>query len=112
MKEKNSQINEILRLIDLELHKAGWKRIDLAKSLNKTESWLSNIMNKKRGLSVPTLLDIAKALKINPASLLPGSNPIEKPEFEDYIKSIVKDDLDEIKNDIKEIKKTLNKKSK
>ena len=90
-----SKIDDVLQLIDLELHKRGWKRGDLAKSLNKTESWLSNIMNKKRGLSVQTILDIAKILDIDPACLLPGGNPTKQPDLEDYIKKIVKEYLDE-----------------
>lgn len=107
MIKKFSETDSIFRLIDIELSKKGWNRKKLAQALNKTESWLSNIMNKRRGLSAQTILDIANALQINPASLLPGNNPTIKPEFEEYIKSIMKNDIEEIRNDIKEIKNML-----
>ena len=89
------KIDDVLRLIDLELHKRGWKRGDLARALNRGDAWLSRIMSKKRSLSAQTILDIANILDINPACLLPGGNPTKQPDLEDYIKKIVKEYLDE-----------------
>ena len=88
------EIDTIFQLIDTEISKKGWKRGDLARALNKTEPWLSNIMNKKRKLTVQALLDIANVLGINPCSLLPGNNPTPKPDLEDFVWDIIKKRLD------------------
>lgn len=94
MMKENSNIDDVLRLIDIEAVKKGWSRRKLAQTLNKTESWLSNIMNKKRGLSLQVLLDIAKALGINPASLLPSDeNKISHISLDEYIRKIVRDEI-------------------
>jgi len=69
MVTKELGIDDILLQIDIEIAKKGWKRTHLVRAMNKTDGWLSKIMNKERGLSVPLLLEIAKALKISPASL-------------------------------------------
>lgn len=82
-------IDDILRLIDVELKRRGWFRTDLAEALGRSDAWLSKIMNKKRGISIQALLDIANALNVDPASLLPGENPAELPTFEEYLKSII-----------------------
>ena len=51
--KKMSNIDDVLRLIDLELRRHGWFRTDLAKALGKSDAWLSKILNKKRGISYP-----------------------------------------------------------
>ena len=88
-------IDDILRLIDIELKRRGWFRTDLAEALGRSDAWLSKIMNKKRGISIQALLDIANALNVDPASLLPGGNPVELPTFEDYIKSIIDEHMED-----------------
>lgn len=94
MMKKNTEIDDVLRLIDIEAVKKGWSRRKLAENLNKTESWLSNIMNKKRGLSLQALLDIAKTLGINPASLLPSDeNEISHLSLDEYIRKIARDEI-------------------
>ena len=87
------KIDDVLRLIDLELYKKGWKRGDLAKALGRGDAWLSRIMSKKRNLSAQTILDIANALDIDPASLLPGHNPEIKIGFEEYLRKVIKKEL-------------------
>lgn len=97
MINKIPDINEVFRLIDIEISKKGWNRRKLAQALNKTESWLSNIMNEKRGLSVPILLEIAKVLGVDPASLLPGRTKSElKISFEEYLRHIIRDEFKKI----------------
>ena len=59
-------------------------------------------MNKKRGLSIPTLFDIARALEIDPASLLPKTkNPEIKLSFEEYIRNIIRDEFEKLKKEEK-----------
>ena len=53
--------------------------------------------NYKRGreaLSINLLYEIADKLGIDPASLLPGRNPEQKPEFEEYIRDIVREEIE------------------
>ena len=99
MIKKISHIDDVLRLIDIESVKKGLKtRRQLAKALNKTESWLSYIMNKKRKLSIQTLVDIANVLGIEPASLLPSDeNKIPHKSLDEYIRKIVKDEINKNK---------------
>ena len=91
-------IDDVLRLIDIELDKKGWRRSDLVKKLGRTDAWLSKIMKKERGLSVQALLEISRALDINPASLLPERTESEpKISFEEYIRHIIRDELEKLK---------------
>lgn len=97
---KKSNIDDVLRLIDIEIHKRGWKRKGLVKALDKSEAWLSNIMNKKRGISLQILFDIARALEIEPASLLPSDeNKISHISLDEYIRKIVKEEINKIKEE-------------
>ena len=101
MQKEKSNIDDVLRLIDIEIHKRGWKRKNLVKALNKSDAWLSKIMNKKRGLSLQILFDIAKILEIEPASLLPSDeNKISHISLDEYIRKIVRDEIN--KKNIKE----------
>ena len=94
MQKEKSTIDDVLRLIDLEIHKRGWKRKNLVKALDKSDAWLSKIMSKKRGLSLQALLDIAKALGIDPASLLPSDeNKFSHISLDEYIRKIVKQEI-------------------
>ena len=94
MQKEKSTIDDVLRLIDLEIHKRGWKRKNLVKALDKSDAWLSKIMSKKRGLSLQALLDIAKVLGINPASLLPSDeNKISHLSLDEYIRKIARDEI-------------------
>lgn len=94
MLKKIYQIDDVLRLIDLEVYKRGWKRTDLVKALNRDDSWLSKIMHKERRLSVQTILDIANILGIDPTSLLPGENPKPKADLTDFFWDSIKERLD------------------
>lgn len=59
-------------------------------------------MKKERGLSVQALLEIAKALDIKPASLLPEKKESEpKMTFEEYIRHIIRDELEKLKKNKK-----------
>ena len=94
MQKEKSTIDDVLRLIDLEIHKRGWKRKNLVKALDKSDAWLSKIMSKKRGLSLQALLDIAKALGIDPASLLASDeNKFSHISLDEYIRKIVKQEI-------------------
>lgn len=98
MKEKNPNIDDVLRLIDIETFKKGWKRTNLVEALGKTNGWLSKIMSKDRGLSVQALLDIAKVLGIEPTSLIPSNeNKIPHKSLDEYIRKIVKEEIKKIK---------------
>ena len=100
MIKKFSEINDVLRLIDIEIHKKGWKRRNLAKALGKSDAWLSKIMSKKRGLSIKTLFDIANILGIEPASLLPSNeHKIPHESLDDYIRKIVRDEINKLKRE-------------
>lgn len=79
----------------LKNNKKGWKRKNLVEALGKSDAWLSKIMDKKRGLSIQTLFDIARALEIDPVSLLPEiKNPKLKISFEEYIREIVQEEIE------------------
>ena len=94
MKKEKSIIDDVLRLIDVEIHRKGWKRKNLVKALDKSDAWLSKIMSKKRGISLQALFDIARALEIDPASLLPSDkNKISHISLDEYIRKIVKDEI-------------------
>lgn len=106
MQKEKSSIDDVLRLIDIEIHKRGWKRKNLVKALDKSDAWLSKIMNKKRGLSLQILFDIAEVLEIDPASLLPKlNNPKPRLSFDEYIWFAIKEKLDKhIDEKLKKIK--------
>ena len=86
-----------------EVKRQGYTYEAFALLFKKTEAWFSHMVNGYRKITIDTLLEIAEKLNINPASLLPGDNPVELPTFEDYIKSIIDDHTkDEAKKIIKE----------
>jgi len=98
MIEKKSNIDEVIRLIDVEIAKRGWKRRRLAQALNKTDAWISKIMSQDIGLSVEIILEIAEKLEINPSSLLPNIyHKSPSITLDDYIRNIVKDEINKSK---------------
>ena len=65
----------------------------LAEQLGVSQGTVSLIMNGKSALTVNTLLQIAKVLEVDPASLIPSSEDGKpKQSFEDYIRSIIRDE--------------------
>lgn len=84
----------VRKRIKEEVKSQGYTYESFAQLFKKTESWFSHMVNGYRKITIDTLLEIAKKLNINPASLLPGENPEELPTFEEYIKSIIDDHTD------------------
>lgn len=85
---------DIIRLIEAAMREKNFNKAKLASTLNKSRGWASQLMKNQINISVQTLLDIARVLKVDPGSLLPGSNP--KPadiSFEEYIRQICKDEV-------------------
>ncbi len=87
------KINEIL-----DREKINYSTI--ARALGFEPEYGSPLMRGKRGLSANHLIKIAEILGVSPASLLPGDNPITKPDFEEYIKGLARG---AIKNDTRRI---------
>jgi transcriptional regulator with XRE-family HTH domain len=89
---KESRIDSrVLQKIKEALKAKGWKPVKLAREFGYSDAWISNIMKGKRSLDINTLIKIAEILHVEPSSLLPHANPEPKPEFEDYIRSIVRE---------------------
>jgi transcriptional regulator with XRE-family HTH domain len=85
---------DIIRLIEAAMQERDFNKAKLARALNKSRGWASQLMKNQINISVQTLLEIAKVLNVSPGSLLPGSNP--KPSalsFEEYIRQICKDEM-------------------
>jgi transcriptional regulator with XRE-family HTH domain len=93
---------DIIRLIEAAMREKNFNKAKLAKALNKSRGWASQLMKNQINISVQTLLEIADVLKVNPSSLLPGSNPQPSGlSFEGYIRQICKDEIIKIlKSDI------------
>jgi transcriptional regulator with XRE-family HTH domain len=88
---------DIIRLIEEAMREKNFNKARLAKALNKSRGWASQLMKNKINISVQTLLEIAKVLKISPSSLLPGSNPKSSElSLEEYIRQICKDEITKI----------------
>lgn len=85
------------------LEKRGMKPVHLARRLGLSDGWISNIMRYRRGsraLTIKLLYDIAEKLDVDPASLLPDvKNPKTKIDFEEWIRSIIKDEIDKDKQE-------------
>ena len=84
----------IRKRIKEEIKSQGYTYETFALLFKKTEAWFSHMVNGHRRITIDTLLEIAEKLNINPASLLPGGNPKELPTFEDYIKSIIDEHIE------------------
>ena len=85
---------DVIRLIEAAMRDRDFNKAKLARALNKSRGWASQLMKNQINISVQTLLEIAEVLNINASSLLPGSNP--KPSglsFEEYIRQICKDEI-------------------
>jgi len=78
-----------------EVKRQGYTYESFALLFKKTEAWFSHMVNGYRRITIDALLEIAEKLNINPASLLPGENPGELPTFEDYIKSIIDEHMED-----------------
>lgn len=96
---------DLARRIDKILVDQGRKRSALARDLGKTDSWISQVMSGKIALSHLGFLEIATALGVSPAALLPGSELHEKvagagaaaPLFfglEEYIRRVAREEFD------------------
>lgn len=62
---------DIGRRLELKLQELGWSQVDLCRALNKTESWLSKILDGERGMNAKTIFEIARVLKISVDELSP-----------------------------------------
>lgn len=67
---------EVGRLIREGIKKQKASQTKVAEHLGHTGSWLSQILNKKRGLSIPDLLKIAEYLGVQPGDLLPKNKSV------------------------------------
>ena len=85
----------VRKRIKEEVKSRGYTYESFASLFKKTEAWFSHMVNAHRKITLEALFEIAQKLGIDPASLLPGVNPNKKPEFEEYIKSIIDDHMDE-----------------
>jgi transcriptional regulator with XRE-family HTH domain len=66
----------VISSIENILIKKGWSKSKLARELNKSRGWASQLMkNQIKQISLQTFLDIARVLSVEPSSLLPSSNP-------------------------------------
>jgi len=66
---------EIADRIDTALIRKEMNRSQLAARLNKTDSWMSQVMSGKITLTIPLLYQIADVLGVDARTLLPGANP-------------------------------------
>ena len=85
----------IRKNIKKELKSQGYTYESFALLFKKTGGWFSNIVNGYRKISIDLLYAIAEKLNIDPASLMPGGNPVELPTLEDYIKSIIDEHMED-----------------
>jgi len=91
------KIDDVIFLINNALEGRGWKRINLAKALKISPSTLSKKMKKKRGISIQFLLDVANALGVDPASLMPSDqNKSHRLNMDNFIRTIVREELEKI----------------
>jgi len=100
MKEETTKTSgEVLKRLKGALKKNNQKAVWLARELGYSDPWISQIMSGKRALTVNMLLKIAEKLKIDPTSLLPADeDKIPDISFEEYIRRIVKEEIEKIKN--------------
>lgn len=102
--QNNNRLNKFKG--DKSVHKATLEKIkkevknqkftyeSFASLFGKTEGWFSHIMTGRTKLTIPLLYEIADKLGVNPASLLPGTNPEKRPEFEEYIRNIIREEIE------------------
>ena len=82
----------ILRLKEL-LKSKGVKQSYIAEQLGVSTSMVSKIMRGESRIYLDTLLQIAKVLEVDPASLIPSSSDGKpKQSFEDYVRAIIRDE--------------------
>ena len=105
MKPENDAWQKILDNIKAELKLQNITYEKFAELFGRKQGWFSHIMTKR---TISLLYEIAEKLGVSPASLLPGENPIEKPDFEEYVTSIIDEHLRKILQE--EIEKALKKK--
>jgi len=92
---KKEKLNpKVLLKIKESLKAKGLKPVQLARKLNYSDSWASYLMRGQRSLTINQLIKIAEILDIDPASLLPGTNPQQKPAFDEYIRNIVREEIE------------------
>jgi len=73
----------------------GWSPARLARELGFSSTWGNYMIKGERRLSVNMLLEIAKKLNVDPASLLPRpDNPKPRLSFDEYIWFAIKEKLD------------------
>ena len=84
-------------IFKLAFEKRGWQQGQFAKELGLTAGWASNVKKYKRGrgaLSINFLYEVADKLGVDPASLLPGTNPEERPDIDEYIRQMVREEIE------------------
>jgi len=101
--ERGTEVKEVLRRIIEEMEKGGQKQKIIASKIGRKDSWFSQFKNGDIIFSLQTLFDIAKALGVTPASLLPGNfnDDKEKLSFEEYVRKICRDEISKGKEEPK-----------
>jgi len=90
-----SPLDYIRKKIKEEIKKGGFTYQSFSELFNKTEGWISNIVNAKRRITIDLIYEISKKLNISPYSLLPEEkNPKSKISFDEYIWFAIKEKLD------------------
>lgn len=91
---RKSVHRKTLDRIKKEVKKQKFTYEKFASLFGKTEGWFSHIMTGRTKLTIALLYEIADKLEIDPASLLPSGNPEAKSKFEEYIRSIVQEEIE------------------
>ena len=87
------EIQAILVEIKRVMKEKKITQTQVANELGMSTGNISHMMQGKVTLSVATLLQIAKVLDVDPASLIPSSEDGRpKQSFEDYVRSLIRDE--------------------
>lgn len=89
MKNESTDQSVIFKTLGQNIRKArlskGLSQENLSNELDKTLNFISLIENGKTGISVPTLVDISKALNVNADTLFKGVIPLADYSEEKFI---------------------------
>lgn len=89
MKNENFDSSVIFKMLGQNIRKVrlakGLSQENLSNDLDKTLNFISLIENGKTGFSVPTLVDIGKALNVNADTLFEGVIPLADYDEEKFI---------------------------
>jgi transcriptional regulator with XRE-family HTH domain len=94
------KIEQTFQLVSTKLKERGLNQGDLAKALGMSEGWMSQVFSKDIKVTLQTLLDIAKILGVEPASLIP-TNAEDPQSFENLVRTICRDEISKDKEKTK-----------